>query len=82
MASPASLTFGNGFLDVRLSVPPAGDGYTYSANDVSVGRVDSWLHAAEVFVSRLWMPVSPGSRNACGCWAAPTWPSTARRDPA
>jgi rhamnogalacturonan endolyase len=44
-ASPASLTFGGGFLDVPLSVPaggttPDGVAYTYSANDASVGDVD------------------------------------------
>ncbi|MDP9797539.1 hypothetical protein J2S43_006051 [Catenuloplanes nepalensis] len=39
-ASPASLTFANGYLDVKLSVPPAGNGYTYSANDASVGDLD------------------------------------------
>ncbi|WP_433793050.1 rhamnogalacturonan lyase [Actinoplanes sp. CA-252034] len=44
-ASPASLTFGAGHLDVPLSVPaggttPDGVAYTYSANDASVGDVD------------------------------------------
>jgi rhamnogalacturonan endolyase len=44
-ASPASLTFGGGYLDVPLSVPtggttPDGVAYTYSANDASVGDVD------------------------------------------
>ncbi|MFC4071092.1 rhamnogalacturonan lyase family protein [Actinoplanes subglobosus] len=43
--SPASLTFANGYLDVRLQVPaggttPDGVAYTYSANDASVGDVD------------------------------------------
>ncbi|MBG0565401.1 RICIN domain-containing protein [Actinoplanes sp. NEAU-A11] len=39
-ASPASLSFANGYLDVRLQVPPAGSDYTYSANDASVGDLD------------------------------------------
>ena len=44
-ASPPSLNFGSGFLDVRLSVPaggttPSGEAYTYSANDASVGDLD------------------------------------------
>jgi rhamnogalacturonan endolyase len=44
-ASPASITFGGGYLDVPLSVPaggttPDGVAYTYSANDASVGDVD------------------------------------------
>ncbi|WP_430786257.1 RICIN domain-containing protein [Actinoplanes sp. G11-F43] len=44
-ASPVSLTFGNGYLDVPLSIPaggttPDGVAYTYSANDASVGDVD------------------------------------------
>ncbi|MEU8655344.1 rhamnogalacturonan lyase [Actinoplanes philippinensis] len=44
-ASPASLTFGAGYLDVPMSVPsggttPDGVAYTYSANDASVGDVD------------------------------------------
>ncbi|GAA1621877.1 RICIN domain-containing protein [Actinoplanes couchii] len=44
-ASPASLSFANGYLDVRLQVPaggttPDGVAYTYSANDASVGDVD------------------------------------------
>ncbi|MBW6440383.1 RICIN domain-containing protein [Actinoplanes hulinensis] len=43
--SPASLTFGSGYLDVRLQVPaggttPDGVAYTYSANDASVGDAD------------------------------------------
>ncbi|MEU4159208.1 RICIN domain-containing protein [Actinoplanes sp. NPDC026670] len=43
--SPASLSFANGYLDVRLSVPaggttPDGVAYTYSANDASVGDAD------------------------------------------
>ncbi|WP_328471489.1 RICIN domain-containing protein [Actinoplanes sp. NBC_00393] len=38
--SPASLTFANGYLDVKLQVPPAGSDYTYSANDASVGDLD------------------------------------------
>ncbi|MEU6078495.1 RICIN domain-containing protein [Micromonospora sp. NPDC047074] len=43
--SAAALQFTNGYLDVRLQVPPGGttpDGvaYTYSANDASVGDVD------------------------------------------
>jgi rhamnogalacturonan endolyase len=44
-ASAASLTFGNGYRDIPLSVPaggttPDGVAYTYSANDASVGDVD------------------------------------------
>ncbi|WP_306213464.1 rhamnogalacturonan lyase [Actinoplanes sp. RD1] len=44
-ASPASLRFGSGYLDVPLRVPPggttpAGEAYTYSANDTSVGDLD------------------------------------------
>ena len=44
-ASPASLTFGNGHLDVRLQVPaggttPDGVAYTYAANDASIGDAD------------------------------------------
>ncbi|WSA12473.1 rhamnogalacturonan lyase [Micromonospora sp. NBC_01813] len=43
--SAASLTFGNGYLDVPLQVPPggttpSGEAYTYSANDASVGDLD------------------------------------------
>jgi rhamnogalacturonan endolyase len=43
--SPTSLTFGNGYLDVPLSIPaggttPDGVAYTYSANDASVGDLD------------------------------------------
>ncbi|MBO3737954.1 RICIN domain-containing protein [Actinoplanes sp. NEAU-H7] len=43
--SPTSLTFGNGYLDVKLQVPaggttPDGVAYTYSANDASVGDAD------------------------------------------
>ncbi|MFC7533053.1 RICIN domain-containing protein [Actinoplanes sp. GCM10030250] len=43
--SPASLTFANGYLDVKLQVPaggttPDGVAYTYSANDASVGDLD------------------------------------------
>ncbi|MEU4426153.1 RICIN domain-containing protein [Actinoplanes sp. NPDC024001] len=39
-ASPASLSFANGYLDVKLQVPPAGSDYTYSANDASAGDLD------------------------------------------
>ncbi|MFY1637647.1 cellulose binding domain-containing protein [Solwaraspora sp. WMMB335] len=44
-ASPPSLTFANGYLDVPLQVPaggstPSGEAYTYSANDASVGDLD------------------------------------------
>ncbi|MBB2949226.1 hypothetical protein FB565_009031 [Actinoplanes lutulentus] len=39
-ASPNSLSFGSGYLDVPLSVPAAGSGFTYSANDASVGDLD------------------------------------------
>jgi hypothetical protein len=44
-ASPASLSFGSGFFDVRLQVPaggtsPDGVAFTYSANDASVGDLD------------------------------------------
>jgi rhamnogalacturonan endolyase len=39
-ASEPSLNFSSGYLDVPLQVPPAGSGYTYSANDASVGDVD------------------------------------------
>ncbi|MEU4694067.1 RICIN domain-containing protein [Actinoplanes sp. NPDC023714] len=44
-ASATSLTFGNGYLDVPLSVPaggttPSGEAYTYAANDASVGDLD------------------------------------------
>jgi rhamnogalacturonan endolyase len=44
-ASAPALQFPNGYLDVRLQVPPGGttpDGvaYTYSANDASVGDLD------------------------------------------
>jgi len=44
-ASPASLTFAAGHLDVPLQVPaggttPTGESYTYSANDASVGDLD------------------------------------------
>ncbi|MGC9669119.1 rhamnogalacturonan lyase [Planosporangium sp. 12N6] len=44
-ASPAALQFTNGYLDVRLQVPPggttpSGEAYTYAANDASVGDLD------------------------------------------
>lgn len=44
-ASAASLSFGNGYLDVPLQIPPggttpSGEGYTYTANDASVGDLD------------------------------------------
>jgi hypothetical protein len=44
-ASESALQFANGFLDVPLQIPPggttpAGEAYTYSANDASVGDVD------------------------------------------
>ncbi|WP_433824831.1 rhamnogalacturonan lyase [Actinoplanes sp. CA-015351] len=39
-ASGTSLSFGSGYLDVPLSVPAAGSGFTYSANDASVGDLD------------------------------------------
>ena len=44
-ASPASLSFTNGYLDVPLQVPgggttPDGVAFTYSANDASVGDLD------------------------------------------
>ncbi|MFK3982211.1 cellulose binding domain-containing protein [Micromonospora sp. NPDC050397] len=44
-ASAPALQFGNGYLDVRLQVPPggstpSGEAYTYSANDASVGDLD------------------------------------------
>jgi rhamnogalacturonan endolyase len=43
--SPASRAFANGYLDVRLQIPPggttpSGEAYTYSANDTSVGDAD------------------------------------------
>ncbi|WP_176709934.1 rhamnogalacturonan lyase [Streptomyces sp. Wb2n-11] len=38
--SAPALAFGSGYRDVPLQVPPAGDGFTYSANDVSVGDLD------------------------------------------
>ncbi|WP_281278688.1 cellulose binding domain-containing protein [Micromonospora pisi] len=44
-ASAPALQFANGYLDVRLQVPPggttpSGEAYTYSANDASVGDLD------------------------------------------
>nr|MDT0662974.1 cellulose binding domain-containing protein [Micromonospora sp. DSM 115978] len=44
-ASGPALQFTNGYLDVRLQVPPggttpSGESYSYSANDASVGDVD------------------------------------------
>ncbi|MEQ4304274.1 cellulose binding domain-containing protein [Plantactinospora sp. B6F1] len=44
-ASAPALQFGNGYLDVRLQVPPggttpSGESYSYSANDASVGDLD------------------------------------------
>ncbi|MGW0562195.1 rhamnogalacturonan lyase [Streptomyces sp. NPDC003016] len=38
--SAPALAFGSGYRDVPLQVPPAGDGFTYSANDVGVGDLD------------------------------------------
>ncbi|WP_197043367.1 RICIN domain-containing protein, partial [Saccharothrix sp. NRRL B-16314] len=43
--SAQSLGFANGYLDVPLQIPaggttPSGEGYTYSANDASVGDLD------------------------------------------
>ncbi|MFY1686706.1 cellulose binding domain-containing protein [Plantactinospora sp. WMMB782] len=43
--SAPALQFGNGYLDVRLQVPPggttpAGESYSYAANDASVGDLD------------------------------------------
>ncbi|AVT34851.1 hypothetical protein C6361_27560 [Plantactinospora sp. BC1] len=44
-ASAPALQFGNGYLDVRLQVPPggttpSGEAYSYAANDASVGDLD------------------------------------------
>ncbi|MFY1672124.1 cellulose binding domain-containing protein [Plantactinospora sp. WMMB334] len=44
-ASAPALQFGNGYLDVRLQVPPggttpSGESYSYAANDASVGDLD------------------------------------------
>ncbi|MFD7506009.1 rhamnogalacturonan lyase [Streptomyces sp. NPDC059850] len=39
-ASPGALAFRSGYLDVPISPPAAGSGYTYEANDASVGDLD------------------------------------------
>ncbi|MGW2327383.1 rhamnogalacturonan lyase [Streptomyces sp. NPDC001700] len=39
-ASPAALAFRSGYLDVPISPPAAGSGFTYEANDASVGDLD------------------------------------------
>ncbi|XVV09849.1 RICIN domain-containing protein [Actinoplanes sp. CA-131856] len=62
-ASESSLTFGNGYLDVRLQVPPAGDGYTYSANDASVGDADG-DGRYEIFVK--WDPSNAKDNSQSG----------------
>ncbi|MBB5922406.1 hypothetical protein FHR81_003458 [Actinoalloteichus hoggarensis] len=39
-ASPPALRFGAGYLDVPIQQPAGGSGYTYVANDASVGDLD------------------------------------------
>ncbi|APU16642.1 MULTISPECIES: rhamnogalacturonan lyase [Actinoalloteichus] len=39
-ASPPALQFGAGYLDVPIQQPAGGSGYTYAANDASVGDLD------------------------------------------
>ncbi|RYJ27493.1 rhamnogalacturonan lyase [Streptomyces sp. L-9-10] len=39
-ASPSAVQFRAGYLDVPVSVPPAGPDHTYEANDASVGDLD------------------------------------------
>ncbi|GIE36323.1 hypothetical protein Ait01nite_093680 [Actinoplanes italicus] len=66
--SPASLTFGNGYLDVKLQVPaggttPDGVAYTYSANDASVGDADG-DGVYEIFVK--WDPSNAKDNSQSG----------------
>ncbi|XVU22738.1 RICIN domain-containing protein [Actinoplanes sp. CA-054009] len=61
--SEPSLSFANGYLDVRLQVPPAGDGYTYSANDASVGDADG-DGRYEIFVK--WDPSNAKDNSQSG----------------
>jgi rhamnogalacturonan endolyase len=66
--SPASLTFGNGYLDVKLQVPaggttPDGVAYTYAANDASVGDADG-DGVYEIFVK--WDPSNAKDNSQSG----------------
>jgi rhamnogalacturonan endolyase len=66
--SNASLSFANGYLDVKMQVPaggttPDGVAYTYSANDASVGDVDG-DGVYEIFVK--WDPSNAKDNSQSG----------------
>ncbi|GLH95444.1 rhamnogalacturonan lyase family protein [Phytohabitans aurantiacus] len=66
--SPASLSFANGYLDVRMQIPPggttpAGEAFTYRADDLSVGDVDG-DGQYEIFVK--WYPSNAKDNSQSG----------------
>ncbi|GIF01676.1 cellulose binding domain-containing protein [Paractinoplanes rishiriensis] len=66
--SPASLSFGNGYLDVRMQIPaggttPSGEAFTYRADDLSVGDVDG-DGQYELFVK--WYPSNAKDNSQSG----------------
>ncbi|MFD7921712.1 rhamnogalacturonan lyase [Streptomyces sp. NPDC059740] len=62
-AAEAALPFADGSMDVPISPPPAGDGYTYEANDASVGDLDG--DGSLEFVLK-WQPTNARDNSQSG----------------
>ena len=77
----------DGYLSIPTAPPPAGDGYTYSSGDGSVGDVDG---DGRYEIILKWDPSNPGSTITLGTAAVPvsrkfskwfTMPNTATPGP-
>ncbi|MFC4563976.1 rhamnogalacturonan lyase [Nocardiopsis mangrovi] len=63
LASEPALRFENGSTDIPISPPPAGSGYTYEANDGSVGDLDG---DGEYEIVLKWQPTNAKDNSQSG----------------